>query len=377
MLTTSDLLAGAEAPLILRLFAAPPNEQLWTLRQFFDEWFRVHLARERKARPGTIKSYEEALAWWEKFTANPSLLEVTRETLKDFRDALESATYQRGRFKHARKYPLSEARRLGVQTSIRTMLAYCGPETERRRETAGILPTVPFISIPKYDGQPKENFSLATARLLAAHCRLMTEPRIAGVAPGAWCYAILCGLVQTGLRRGTVSRLRWSMVTLRDGRPWLTVPNEDVSKTRKGTRIAVHPELWQAWQAIRTESPFIYSIDRYQSRPRRAGGSAPRFRDDRIRLLLGELQRLAGVPQAAWLSPQAWRRTHLDWLDTVGYAAGKKLMQGAADHGSSDTTEGFYVDAENKYRRKLPWLRPELKPKKSAPPDLRQRRLFD
>lgn len=361
----------------LRIFEHDDRTK-WTLRQFFEFWFRPEiLERERRSTKGTIDFYVEAVRWWDKLTNNPSLQAIDREALKSFRDKLREATYQRSPRKGAKKYPLSQARQIGLLSAIRTIVYHFGPELDNKRETAQILDSAPHIAIEKYEGEPKPSFTLQQARRIAAATDQMRAPKIAGVPAPAWCYALLCAFVFTGLRRGTIRRLRWSMVQIRDKRPWLIVPSRDVSKTRKATRVLIHRELWQALQAIKTDSDFVFSIDRYQSRPRVKGGKRPMLSGDALHRLMRQMQEAAGIPPEQRLTPHAWRRTHVDWLINVGYGAARSIGQAAADHGDARTTEGFYVDIKNKCRRKLPWLRPERKPAKGAPLHDQQRRLFD
>lgn len=379
---TSPVFPGNDEPRILRCFVADDRSR-WKLRKFVMDWFvPEHLVREQDCASGSIRNYLECVTWWERaLPENPDLSDVTRETLKRVRDFLRTAYYVRSKRKGAKRYPLGKVRQAGILTGLRTILFYAG-QGDLKREAAGILDAPPHISVPKVEVEPKDCFTRRNAKLIVAACERMDAPHIKGVDPAKWNYALVCGFVFTGLRRETVRKLRWSKFQERGGKIWLRLRNEDIEKTGKGTRIRVHAELWQALQAIRTDSEFVFSIDKYQTRPRYKGGKRPWLSGDRIYKLTLKLQELAGIPKEEWLTPQAWRRTHIDWLVATGYDKRRKLGQAAADHGDSDTTETHYVDFKNQCRWRLPWLRPELKPRKSKnahrpPDDARQRHLFD
>ena len=376
-------------PPILRLFTAV-DASLQTLRHFFDSWFMPEVLQgESVAASSTVVHYLDALVWWERLTNDPPLCEITRDTLKDFRAALRTATFARSPLHGAKRYPLSKSRQVGILRDIRAIVYRTGPELDGKRECAEILDRAPHIAIEAITGTPKPTFSLERLRKLAKACSLMTQPRIQGLMAPAWCYAMLASYSFTGLRRESVRLVQWPMFAEREDGIWLHVPPEIVPKTSKPTDIAVHPEMWSALCAIRTDSNYVLSIDRLQTRKRRTSDpQTPWLSGERIADLLNDLQRLAGIPEAQWLTPQAWRRTHLDLLDECGYAQSRKMLQEAADHADSKTTEGSYVDVKNKFRRRLPWLRTDLEQaykdrekerlrREEQALDSRQQRLFD
>lgn len=358
---------------IIRVFRPdqPPADDEQRLRQFFESWFLPEvLDAERDSSDGTIRAYRESLRWWEALTSDPPLRAIDRETLKDFRAKLRTATYARSARKDAPRYPLSKARQLIILRNIRAILFRAGPDLDPRRPAAGIIAKPAHIPVERIASRPKPGYSLKRAQMIAEACDRMTDPVIVGISAGAWCYALVCAFFFTGLRRETVRLMQWSWFHDREDGIWMEVPDDAVPKTEKGTHVFVHPELWLALKQIRTGSAYCFSIDRVITRKRRGpkGWYMPQVSGDRINRLMYRLQTVAGIPKAQQLSVQAWRRTHMDQLDDVGYAAVRRVVQEAADHADAETTEASYVDLKNKYRRRLPWLR--------APRD-RQRHLFE
>lgn len=379
-----------DPPPILRLFdGARYDRSRWKLRQVLEEFYIPRILRaERDVTPATVANYRRYVQWWEALTPDPDVAQITRDDLREFRGRLRAADYARSPLPGARRYVLSPATQADILEGVCTILACAGPATDGDAETAEILDRPPpSLKAPKPRHRPKPAFTLARARALAEACRDMDAPRIAGVQPADWNYALLCCLLLSGARRDTARRLCWWMFEEREDGRWLVIPDEHVSKTGKGARLSVHPELWLAVSAVRTDSQYLLSIDRYQTRRRRrTDRHQPELSGDRLRTLLRVLQRRAGIPAAQWLSPQACRRSHFDWLDRVGYALARRVTQSAADHASAATTEGHYVDLQNRYRRRLPWLRPAAKAqwlaereaqRRSAQDDPRQGKLFD
>lgn len=358
----------SDQPISIKLFQ--PNEveeAAQTLRQFFESWYKPEVCiKERDSSPQTIGDYEVALKWWERLTSNPPLSNITRDTLNEFRVALRTATHRRGMFETSARYPLSKPRQITILRNIRAVVFRTGPDSDPKRPAASIVPKAAHVTIEKVEAHPKPAISLARVRKIAAVAVDMTWPEIKGVAPGQWCLAVVCGLFYTGLRVGTLLRLEWSMLQEHEDGWWLHTTER---KTGKLARVAMHSDLVRALEPIRTTSRFVYSIDRYVTRKRRrVDTESPTFSVGRMGDLQEALQRLAGIPETQWVSPHGWRRTHLNQLDEVGYRRARMLLQSAADHDESSTTEGHYVDVKNKYRRLLPSILPKA--------DDRQQRLF-
>lgn len=378
-----------DAPFILRLFGDDAYERKhWKLRDVLERFFLDRILRnEREVGVDREDRYRRYVWWWEQLTPNPDLIDVTRDDLREFRARLREATYTRSPVAGAKRYPISLATQADILDGIVRLLGCTGP-ANGEIEMAEILDgPPPSIKIARPRHRPKPVFTVKRARALAEACWRMNTPDIDGVDPAAWNYAALCCLLLSGARRNTARRLCWWMFEKAEDGLWLDIPDEYVSKTNKGKRLSVHPELWLAINAIRTESQYVLSIDRYNTRKRRRTDThRPLLSGDRMRSLLHQLHEIADVPREQWLSPQACRRSHFDWLDRTGYQLSRKIAQSAADHSSATTTERYYVDLENRYRRRLPWLRPEVKKewieerrrrKEARRADHRQKRLFD
>lgn len=314
------------------------------LSQFFRQWFvPIVLAAERDCQATTVGLYEDSIGWWIKITGDPPLSQIDEFTLALYQQGLRTATFRRGLSGSAR--PLSRGSQVKHLRNIRAVLHRLGPTLDANRPAKELLPKTPHLRVPELKSKLKPCFNWAQCQAMIAATEQMTVPRIPGISPRDWWRGRLACHLYTGLRSGTIRRLTWEVVQQDDsGQHWLEIPAELVTKTQKETRVIVHPTLLAAIQATRrTESP---------SEPLSVQPHCSRW----VQELHERLQNLAGIPEAKWLSPHAWRRTHSDQLAQLGLAAVADLCRSALDHADARTTTGHYVDVLNKFRLKLPAL---------------------
>jgi integrase len=323
------------------------------LRAFFTRFYKPIVIDGPGLSAGTLAGYLELLGWWERLTSNPPLRLIDQFLVSAFAKRLREATYKRG--------PLGVERRLSpcrvslLLRNLRSILYRIGPQRDHR--PAAELPfRPPAVPVDNPELEPKEAFSLERARAIVAAGRLIDRPRLEGIPTPDFWRALLAWYYVTGLRRGGLLGVEWTMLADRRDHWLLTVPARLVEKTGKGKRIAI--PLWACapvagWPRGRPQIfAFPYSVDHLND-------------------LHYELQTLAGVPEAEQLPIQGWRRTHANAMGEAGLHLAERLAQAALDHADSRTTRASYADFENRVRLRLPPLW-DL----SERPDDRQRLLF-
>lgn len=318
------------------------------LSQFFWAWF-VPIVLEAEGRDqATIASYAESIEWWIRITRDPELCAIDEFVMAGFKTGLREATYRRGTRMNERR--LSEFTIAKHLRQVRAVLHRAGPTTDPNRETKGLLTSVPTLKVTKpHQGLPKRSFTVDEARRIVAATRRMPPTRYSeqwSVPPTRWWRAFLMVLYYTGLRVGTVLKLRWTMIsTLDEGEgKCLRMPAAVVEKTHKPLVKFLHPQAVEAVQAIHGDRELVFPWPHWQ-----------RHIADRHELL----QREAGFPEDRWLSPHAWRRTHGTQMGRLGARYGLKIAQFSLDHGDERTTSEFYVNLEAELILQLPLLEEE------------------
>lgn len=361
-------LATSEPPITLRVYREEnpdPVENGSTLSPrmrlstFAERWFfPVILVGERDSAAKTLSNYRTALDYWAKITSDPPINEIDEFTIAKFREGLRKATYRRGRF--GQDFPLAEASQHRNLRNLRTILHRVGPTIDPNRRCKALVAEAPHIRLSAPRTRLKPAISLISARAMVAAASQMEGPTsVQGIGVEDWWRLRIAIAYYTGLRSGTIRGLRRRHLDVDDhGRTWLLVPSELVTKTDKEARVIVHPKL-------------LEQIDRCSRGAQPDELLCPIPHCDRwIQELHERLQKLAGIPEAKWLSPHAWRRTHTDQLTELGCDYTTEIARLSLDHSDSKTTTSHYVDIVNKFRLRLPPLWTEL------PSDERQQLLF-
>lgn len=337
----------------------PALSDTLTLTQFFERWFVpvVLVANERS--PATVDRYRELLSWWAFLTLDPPIKEINERLIAGFAEALKHATFgrdrsgcsdwqpssmKRDRRQHRGQVPLARATICAHLERLGALVGRLGHHGPKGGAVARILPSPPVVPRLPRPRRLKPSFTLEEARAIAAATGRMGRPELTDMPTKKWWQAWIAMLFYTGLRTGTIRRLRWRHVVEEGGKLFLDVPAALV-KTRKPIRIAIHPQL--------------------------ASSLRLRFHKSRDHLILpiachartfldwhAELQQRAGLAGAQLLSPHAWRRTHGQLLAELGLANAEELARCALDHSSAKVTTDSYVSIVDQFRLRLPELWP-------------------
>lgn len=330
----------------------PPLSSEMTLGEFFDAWYLPIVLTGESASESTITLYRNALHWWATLTPNPPIRLISEFTIADFKPKLNEATWRRGVRGVTRR--LAKATIAKHLKAVRAVLRRAGPTVDTERPCKHLVDQVPHIRVHKVRTSPKPAFEIAIANRIVAAAPRLSESDLPWELPQQlWWQGLLLVLYYTGLRTGTVRKLRWSMIAERSsagvrapfGGAWLIVPGEIVDKTDKPLDKFLHPiplriveRLNDAWR----EPPPDPLLFPWPHCVRHLGR-----RHDR-------LQHLAGINEANWLSPHAWRRTHGMAMGRVGAGRGIEIAQHALDHADERTTRESYVDIEPELILQLP-----------------------
>jgi len=324
-----------------------------TLPQFVEEWFIPVLLVGDGKKASTVTLYRELVDWWLRLTTNPPVNRINDRTIADFKTHLGEATYRRGRTGPERK--LAPATRSKHLAHLRAILHRLGPTIDRKRPGKNLVADVPYLTVTKSKTRPKRAFAIDEALRIVGATRLMPLPRyrrLWKVAPPDLWFGFIMILFYTGLRTGTVLKLRWDMIADQssDGQPgvdggrWLIVPGSIVDKTSKPLDKFFHPAAHAAIERLRGNcQPGDLIIPWPHWR---------RHINDRHEYL----QRLAGLDESTWLSPQAWRRSHGKEMARVGAKRGIEIAQHALDHADERTTRESYVHIEPELILQLPCI---------------------
>lgn len=345
-----------------RLVGADWDERLeWTLDEFFERWILPGVLKPGKRKQGTIDLYGDALRYWRHITGGPPFHAISDELCIDFVGLLpEWGFTRRGihrgqrcligrRDEHPSYEPLSSSTIAAHVSKIATMLRLAGPQLNPRERTAGILPRCPFIPLVAAEFELKPPFALDQARRIAANCGQLGRPDLpAWITHEQWWQTRIGFFYYTGLRAGTVCRLKCRHIQERREMLWLKIPGEEVTKTSKAVEMPLH---WQLAERVR---PLCVGRDPDDLLLPEGCG----YRH--FMTLHSELQHVASVPDGDRQSPHAWRRTHLAQMAQLGADDGRKVAQIAADHADGRTTEKNYIGQTlvNQLRLQLPplWL---------------------
>lgn len=311
-----------------------------TLSEFFQTWFLPIVLASEGRDAATITSYRESIGWWHKLTSDPPLEQIDEYTVAAFKRGLREATYRRGK--------CGKLRQLGAFTiskhlrQVRTVLKRIGPTINPERPGKSLVAEVPHLRVEKpRKGAPKRPFTIGEAKRIIAATPLLPTPRYPHgreIMPSRWWRAFCLVLFYTGLRVGTVLKLKRSMIEVgEDGKAWLQIPGS-ITKTGKPVRKFLHPVAAKVIHSLGHGEqifPWKYWRRHLANRHKR-------------------LQQLAGFPRERMLSPHAWRRTHATEMAKLGAMYGRKIAQHTLDHEDEETTSTFYVDIEAELIAQLP-----------------------
>ena len=178
-----------------------PATEKPTLASFYETFYvPVCLA---DAAYATKDTYEQVLKRWRLVTGDPPLSQITPEVLAKFRDCLARS---RGIKAYQKMSPNSVGK---VLRHIQAILNKAGPAGPKNRDAAGFLESVPWVRPPRAEPTSVKVVEPETLDAVYAAAVGMEKPWIGNIKPPAWWRALLVLSYNTGLRRGTIFRLRW------------------------------------------------------------------------------------------------------------------------------------------------------------------------
>jgi integrase len=326
----------------LRLVGLDDDAGGETLTTWFERSFVPRLERDG-AGAATIGGYRESLGYWEKLTERIAWRRIEQRTVDDFRKALALATYRRGPF--ATQRPLSPFTVFKHSRQLRRLLKRIAWRNKFKLRMRLKKP---------HRLRPKPCFSLEDARRIAAAAAAVTDwqtlkCRKPPAAPSViWLGALIDTLYYTGIRIGTLRRLRPEMIVAIDGAEWIDAPGTIV-KTKKPIFKFLHPAAAASLKRLIAAN----------------GAEAQRVfpwpqSGDALADCLARLSERAGLPVKSRLSPHAWRRTNSRQMALAGLNRATWSSQMALDHEDSATTREFYLEIEPEIIRRLPRLSERL-----------------
>lgn len=306
------------------------------LSEFMRAWFFPIILQggDEPASQETLRLYEQAMARWVEFTGDPPVCEIDEFLIEQFRAGLRTATYSRGLT--GTKRSLTKTTQKKHLAHLRHILYRLGPAWDPRRKTAAVLDRAIHIQVATPPTVRKEPFMLEQARSMIACADKMPRPE----NPVAYWRLFVALHFYTGLRAGTIQRLRQEHITHKGRQPWLDIPGELVSKTGKPIKIPMHRRLIEALEPFASSPTLLPQTHCYRY----------------LFQLHADLQSAAGIPADQQISPHGWRRTHACELANLGANNALSIAQKALDHADKRTTENHYCDIVNRLILKLPDL---------------------
>lgn len=316
-----------------------------TLGQFYRSWFRpIVLEGERDAAGSTLVLWDRSLAWWHEKTGDPPISQTDEFTLANFQKAMRTATYARAKI-GGKQYDVKPITAKRIVQHVQGVLM--------RAAQKHLLDEAPRVKIKRVRTKKKPAFNpdqIATIFEAASRAR---RPERLPVPTPEFLRGLLGFALVSGVRKGTFFSLEWGWWAKRPDGWWVDFPDHTVPKTDRGICVAI-PE----WLRI-----FLFRWPQVGPRVFDNPWSLSHWDDCHV-----ELQLAAGIERP--LSFQAWRRTLAEEMYRLGNSFLRRVAQAALDHRDARTTDEFYADSANIFRRNYP-------PLFYVPPEDGQRRLFD
>lgn len=297
-----------------------------TLSKFFDTEFRKYRLQAKNLDPKTVKSYEQTVAWWVRFTGNPPMDQIDDDMAADFiiymmsRKGKQSGTMKVGSvIKHVR--------------NIKTIVRFAGPR-QFYPGGRGIISTCAYFDPPKQEKKkPHKSWTIKELRQMFAAADRMTWPTLPGVSAPDWWRAFIAIGFYTGFRITALTSARYSQIHDR----WLTSLAED-SKGKRSQRQWLHIEALQHADIIRRpDRDVILSV------PGKPSSGKRKFYEQ-----LRVLQEHAEIPKTRKWAAHSFRQSHLTQLGVLAIGANQALQaaQNSAGHANLSMTLGAYVSGD-------------------------------
>ncbi len=292
----------------------PKVDGATTLSSFYYEYYRP--MRLGEASLHTLADHDVILRRWRLITTDPPLKDITVQILAGFRDV---SLNLRGQKPYKKASPNSVRSKMRF---IQYVLDRAGPVGPYRRDAVGILDHVPWVKPPQPRiTQPRivspEHLE-ATYKVLC----LAEKPHLPGIKPGAWWRALVVFVYFTGVRRGTLFKLRTNQID-RDAHV-VNIPADSI-KGNRPLSIPLVDVVLEHLRAIRTDRELIFPW------PYNRNTFYEHFH---------RLQNEAGVPKKEQFGLHALRKTLATNLTEFGSVDVARFMLG---HAAADVTERHYI----------------------------------
>lgn len=290
-----------------------PDGDKMTLPRFYYEYYRP--ARLGDASKDTLKWHEILLRRWVVLTGNPELKEITTTILARFRDCLLAS---KGRGVNR----MSPNTVVHYMAFIQALLDKAGPPGHRNRDALGLIDRPPWVKPPR---KLRRIPRIATAEELSAlyeAAACMEMPHVSGAKPPEWWKALLVTAFNTGLRKGTLFKLRMSWIDWQ--RRAITIPAE-ATKTFVAQIIPLNETCYSHLLRIRGDRDLLFEWPYTAKRT--------------FYWNLDKLFELAGIPKDRRFGLHAIRKATATALWEHSPAAAQYTL----GHTTPETTRLFYV----------------------------------
>ena len=285
-----------------------------TLTSFYESFFVP--VRLSEAADTTKQTYRDVLKRWRLVTGDPPLSEINVQMLAKFKEHL-----QRSRGKHP-DTTMSASTVAKMMRHLQAILDKAGPPGPRNRDAADLIERAPWIRPPRPEPKPVRVVTLDTLNSVYAAAVGMKGPTVDGLKPSLWWQALLVVTFNTGLRRGTLFKLRWEWLDWE--KRVFVIPGHSM----KAKRLHVTPLNETAIEHLR----MIYSENRELVFPWPMDQST-------FDTYLHRLLDRAGIPRDQHFGLHDLRKT----LATALWEASPQAAQLALGHTSSAVTVNHYV----------------------------------
>ena len=292
----------------------PARDETTLSSFYFSHYKPVRLA---DAARQTVETYELIVRRWVLLTGDPPLKEITTETLCRFRDCIARMA---GRDRVGRR---SSASVYQFVKHIQWILDKTGPPGPRNRDAAGIIPQPPWIKPPRLDIQLPRTVSTEHLDALYRSCVSADKPRLpgTGIKPPAWWRALLAVALGTGLRRGTLFKLRMEFIEW--DKRLIIIPAGHL-KARRPQIVCLSRVAIDHLRTIRTDRELVFPWPH---------GENAFYREFR------RLRALAGIKPSDAFALQRIRKTTASLL----WESSPQAAQFALGHSTDRVTKAYYV----------------------------------
>ncbi len=184
---------------------APLSPEM-TLTQFYTTYIRPICLEPKSTSAGTFKEYKNALKLWRFYTGDPPINQIGAPICAKFVKALSQRLTRRGE-----NISPNTCRKVCIH--LQMIFDRLGPRTQKNRLGAGLLPDPPYLNKPRRRNKPPtDSFGLDEISLWLQAAETATVPQLDGTTPAAWWRALILFTYNTGLRIGSIMRLRWPML---------------------------------------------------------------------------------------------------------------------------------------------------------------------